>query len=109
LQSAEILVHCQFRAPIHASMDRVGIPQNFRQPCPQLQSLEIFNVLLEVLVHVLLVLQESREFADVVLGYNTTHFGFAELDDALAQVAQVLEQVVVVGIDKFPFRSQLVK
>jgi hypothetical protein len=89
--------------------DRVGIPQNFRQPCPQLQGLEVRNVLPEVLVHVLLVLLERREFADVILGYNTAHFGFTELDDALAQVAQVLEQVVVVGIDKFPLKSQFMK
>lgn len=87
----------------------MGIPQNFRQPCPQLQSLEVRNVLPEVLIHVLLVLLERRELADVILGYNTAHFGFAELDDALAQVAQVLEQIVVVGIDKFPLKSQLMK
>jgi hypothetical protein len=55
------------------------------------------------------VLLKRRELADVILGYNTAHFGFTELDDALAQVAQVLEQVVVVGIDKFPLKSQFMK
>jgi hypothetical protein len=83
----------------------VEIPHDCGQTCPQLESLEVRNVLLEVLVDLLLVLLEGRELGDVVLGYYTVHLGLAELDDALAQVAQVLEQVVVVGIDELPIEN----
>jgi hypothetical protein len=59
-----------------------------------------------MLVHILLVLLQGRELGEVVLRDYAIHLGLAELDDALAQVAQVLEQVVVVGIDKFPTACQ---
>ena len=78
------------------------VPHDCRQPGPQLHCLEVRDVLLEVLVHLLLVLLEGRELGEVVLRYYTVHLGLAELDDALAQVAQVLEKVVVVGIDELP-------
>jgi hypothetical protein len=55
-----------------------------------------------VLVHILFVLLQGRELGEVVLRDYTVHLGLAELDDALAQVAQVLEQVIVVGIDELP-------
>jgi hypothetical protein len=55
------------------------------------------------------VLLKRWKLADVILWYDAAHFSFAELDDALAQVAQILEQVVVVGVDKFPLKSQLMK
>ena len=51
-------------------------------------------------------LLEGREFREVVLRYDTVQLGFAELDDALAKVAQILEQVVVVGIDELPVKCQ---
>jgi hypothetical protein len=73
-----------------------------RQARPQLHSFEVCHILLEELVDLLLVLLEGREFREVVLGHYTVHLGLAELDDALAQVAQVFEQVIVVGINKFP-------
>lgn len=64
------------------------------------------DVLLEVLVDLLLVLLEGRELGDVVFRHYAVHLSLAELDDALAQIAQVLEQVVVVRIDEFPSKSQ---
>ena len=57
---------------------------------------------MKVLVHILFVLLQGRELGEVVLRDYTVHLGLAELDDALAQVAQVLEQVIVVGIDELP-------
>jgi hypothetical protein len=57
-----------------------------------------------LLVHLVLVLLEGWEFGEVVLRYYTVHLGLAELDDALTQIAQVLEQIVVVGVDKVPLR-----
>jgi hypothetical protein len=59
-----------------------------------------------MLVHLLLVLLEGRELGEVVLGHYAAHLRFAELDDALAEVAQVLEKVIVVGIDEFPLACQ---
>jgi hypothetical protein len=37
-----------------------------------------------------------------VLGHHPLHLCLAELDDTLAQIAEVLEQVVVVDIDEVP-------
>lgn len=60
---------------------------------------------MQKLVHLFPVLLEAWKSRDIVLGNNTFHLGLAELDDALAQIAEVLEQIVVVGIDKFPFEK----
>ena len=54
-------------------------------------------------------LLEGRERREIVLGNHTVHLGLAELDNTLAQVAQILEQIVVVGINEFPLKSQLTK
>jgi hypothetical protein len=88
--------------------DGLNIPHDGGQTCPQLQSLEVRDVLLEVLVDLLFVLLESRELGDVVLGHYTIHLGLAELDNALAQVAQIFEEVVVVGIDELPIDGRSV-
>jgi hypothetical protein len=88
--------------------DGINIPHDGGQTCPQLQSLEVRDVLLEVLVDLLFVLLESRELGDVVLGHYTIHLGLAELDNALAQVAQIFEEVVVVGIDELPIDGRSV-
>lgn len=53
------------------SQRRVAIPHNGGQPGPQFHSFEVRDVLLEMLVHLLLVLLESREFREVVLRYDT--------------------------------------
>ncbi len=37
-----------------------------------------------------------------IIGDDTIHLGMAELDDPLAQIAQVLQKVVIIGVDKFP-------
>lgn len=83
------------------------IPHDSGQTSPQLEVLEICDVLLEQVVHLLLVLLEGREPGEVVLGNHSLHLGLAELDDALAQISQVLEQIVVVGIDKFPLKKSV--
>jgi hypothetical protein len=59
-----------------------------------------------VLVHLLLEGVEGAGLVDVfgVVRHRAVEFGVGELDDTLAQVAQVLEQVVVVGVDEFPAR-----
>ena len=43
-----------------------------------------------MLVYLLFVLLKGGEFSEVILGYDTVQLSFAELDDALAQVAQIL-------------------
>jgi hypothetical protein len=60
------------------------------------------DIVLEELLHFLPVLLQCREFGQVVFGHHTVHLGLAELNDTLAQIAEVLEQIVVVGINKFP-------
>jgi hypothetical protein len=60
------------------------------------------DIVLEELLHFLPVLLQGREFGEVVFGHHTVHLSLAKLNDALAQIAEVLEQIVVVGINKFP-------
>jgi hypothetical protein len=86
----------------HSGVEQDDLPHDGRQAGPQLDPLHIRDVLLEELVYILLVLLQSRELGDVVHRYHAVHLGLAELDDALAQVAQVLQQVVVIRIDELP-------
>lgn len=60
------------------------------------------DIVLKELLHFLPVLLQSRKFGKIVFGHHAVHLGLAELDDTLAQIAKILEQIVVVGVNKFP-------
>jgi len=58
---------------------------------------------LQELVNLDFVLLKSGILNEVMLRNQATHLGVAELDNTLAEVAQVLEKVVVVGIHELTF------
>lgn len=71
----------------------------------KLEAPESSVVLMEKLVNFILVLLESRELGKVKVGNHAAHLGLSELDDTLAKVAEVLEKVVVVDVNKFPLKT----
>lgn len=66
----------------------------------ELGALDLLVVLLEELVDLLLVLVKRRDGSRGVSRDLSVELGLAELDDTLAKVAKVLEEVVVVGVNE---------